>query len=114
MTQRCCSRRELRGPARALPRGKAAEGTVSTPHGDRRQNSAYRFIQLLPDADGLVVRAGDHELSVVAYGERPDLAMMALQLLNVYKLPSRTVSFPQPCSEEHNTMTRLVSIPVLD
>ena len=45
-----------------------------------------RLVELLPDADQLVVRAGDDELAVVADGERPDFAVVALQLLDVLEL----------------------------
>ena len=48
--------------------------------------SAHRLVELLPDAVRLVVRAGDDELAVVADGERPDFAVVALQLLDVLEL----------------------------
>ena len=45
-----------------------------------------RLIELLPNADGFVVRAGDDELAVVADGKRPDFAVMTLELLDVFEL----------------------------
>ena len=45
-----------------------------------------RLVELFPDADGFVVRAGDDELAVVADGKRPDFAVVTLELLNVFEL----------------------------
>lgn len=47
---------------------------------------AYRLIELLPDTDRLVVRAGDNELAVMADGESPNLAVVTFQLLDVLEL----------------------------
>ena len=45
-----------------------------------------RLVELLPYADGFVVRAGDDELAVVADGKRPDFAVVTLEFLNVFEL----------------------------
>ena len=45
-----------------------------------------RFVELFPDSNGLVMRACYDEVAKAAGGERPDFALVALQLLNVLKL----------------------------
>ena len=47
---------------------------------------AHWFVELLPDTDRLVVRAGDDELAVVAHSERPHFAVVAFQFLDVLEL----------------------------
>ena len=46
----------------------------------------YRLIQFLPDADGLVVRAGHDELAGIADSQRPYLSVVSIEFLNVLEL----------------------------
>ena len=64
--------------------------------------SAHRLVELLPDADGLVVRASDDELAVIAHCERPHLAVVPFQLLDVLELQRAEaggVSLASRCGE---------------
>ena len=46
----------------------------------------HRLIRLFPDPDRLVVRAGHDKVRLVTDCERPDLARVARELLNAFKL----------------------------
>lgn len=45
----------------------------------------YRLVKLLPYTNRLVMRASGDELSVIADGQCPNLAMVPLELLNELK-----------------------------
>ena len=46
----------------------------------------YGFIELLPDTNGLVVRAGHDELAGIADSQRPYLSVVSIEFLNVLEL----------------------------
>ena len=46
----------------------------------------HGLVELLPYTDRLVVRARHDELAVMAHSERPELAVVAFELLDVLKL----------------------------
>ena len=48
--------------------------------------SCYRFIELLPYSNGLVVRPCHDEIGKIADSECPNFAVMTLKLLDVLKL----------------------------
>ena len=49
----------------------------------------YRFIQFLPDTDGLVMRTGHDELAGIANSQRPDLSVVPIEFLDVFELRER-------------------------
>jgi hypothetical protein len=51
-----------------------------------KRREAHGLVELLPDTDGFVVRACHNKVAEAADCERPDLAVMAFQLLDVLKL----------------------------
>lgn len=48
--------------------------------------NCYRFIELLPYSNGLVVRPCNDEIGEIADSECPNFALVALKLLDVLKL----------------------------
>ena len=72
--------------------------------------SAHRLVKLLPDANGLVVRASDDEFAVIAHCERPHLAVVAFELLDVLKLAGDSeVSVSENRRQKRNEYKRTVS-----
>jgi hypothetical protein len=48
--------------------------------------NCYRFVELLPYSNGLVMRPCHDEIGEIADSECPDFAVVALKLLDVLKL----------------------------
>lgn len=49
-------------------------------------NRTHRLVRLLPNSERLVVRPSNDEFTVIANRQRPDFAMMTVELLDVLKL----------------------------
>lgn len=71
----------------------------------------YRFVELLPDTDGLVMRTCHHKIAVMADGQRPYLAVMAVEFLYVLKLSLKVTSLDE--GKASHKYPHLVTVPVL-
>ena len=73
--------------------------------------NCYRFIELLPDSNRLVVRPCHDEIGEIADSECPNFAVMALKLLDVLKLNRFGISLTGVLLSLF--CTYLITIPIL-
>ena len=71
----------------------------------------YRFVELLPYSNGLVVRPCHNEIGEIADGECPNFAVVALELLDVLKLNRLGISPTGVLPSQFCTC--LITIPIL-
>jgi hypothetical protein len=72
--------------------------------------NCYRFVELLPYSNGLVVRPCHDEIGEIADSECPNFAVVALKLLDVLKLNQFGISLTELLSL---FCTCLITIPIL-